>query len=68
MTEMNVDNLGSSVPNVSLVELTEEPEAILAVVRSFCKEKGIAESTFGRLAVNDGKFVRRTRFRQPNRT
>ena len=59
MTEMNVDILGSSVPNVSLVELTEEPEAILAVVRSFCKEKGIAESTFGRLAVNDGKFVRR---------
>ena len=44
---------------MSLVGLTEDPEAMLAVVRATCEEMGIAESTFGRLAVNDGKFVGR---------
>ena len=30
-------------------------------IESFCEEYGIAESTFGRMAVNDGKFVGRIR-------
>lgn len=33
----------------------------VAEIESFCEEYGIAESTFGRLAVNDGKFVGRLR-------
>jgi hypothetical protein len=30
-------------------------------IEEFCRNKGIAESTFGRRVVNDGKFVRRLR-------
>lgn len=37
-----------------------EPD-IIADIESFCSAVGMAESTFGRLAVNDGKFVRRLR-------
>jgi hypothetical protein len=42
-----------------LHNLTEEPEKIVKIIREFCGRYGIAESTFGRLAVNDGKFVGR---------
>lgn len=35
--------------------------ALLQVIDRFTGEAGIAESTFGRLAVNDGKFVPRLR-------
>ena len=34
---------------------------LLAQIEAFLPERGITESTFGRLAVNDGKFVRRLR-------
>lgn len=34
---------------------------LLNEIEEFCERRGIAESTFGRLAVNDGKFVNRTR-------
>lgn len=37
-----------------------EPD-IIADIESFCSAAGMAESTFGRLAVNDGKLVRRLR-------
>ena len=36
-------------------------ETLLKEIREFCKMTRIAESTFGRLAVNDGKFVLRLR-------
>ena len=35
--------------------------ALLAQISDFCRRHGVAESTFGRLAVNDGKFVARLR-------
>jgi len=34
---------------------------LLDSISSFCRDNGIAESTFGRRAVNDGKFVARLR-------
>lgn len=34
---------------------------LLVEIEAFLPERGITESTFGRLAVNDGKFVRRLR-------
>src|SRR5580765_8588374 len=34
---------------------------LLDSIASFCRDNGIAESTFGRRAVNDGKFVARLR-------
>ena len=37
-------------------------DALLAEIVSFCRRVGMAESTFGRRAVNDGKFVPRLRF------
>jgi SAM-dependent methyltransferase len=38
-----------------------ETEALLAEISSYCRETKVAETTFGRLAVNDGKFVSRLR-------
>lgn len=34
---------------------------IVAEIERFCSASGIAETTFGRLAVNDGKLVQRLR-------
>ena len=34
---------------------------LLAEITGYCRAWGLAESTFGRLAVNDGKFVARLR-------
>ncbi|HMB58302.1 MAG TPA: hypothetical protein VKN35_00190 [Xanthomonadales bacterium] len=34
---------------------------LLETISAFCRDASIAESTFGRLAVNDGKFVSRLR-------
>src|SRR5262249_1879252 len=36
-------------------------EALLHDIAEYCRSVGIAESTFGRLAVNDGKLVGRLR-------
>ena len=36
-------------------------EDFLSEVSDYCRQAGLAESTFGRLAVNDGKFVSRIR-------
>ena len=36
-------------------------DELLGVIRTFCHEHGMAETTFGRQAVNDGKFVGRVR-------
>jgi SAM-dependent methyltransferase len=37
-------------------------EKLLLEIANFCRRVGMAESTFGRRAVNDGKFVTRLRF------
>ncbi len=37
------------------------PEDVLRDILEFCRKAGMAESTFGRLAVNDGKLVPRLR-------
>lgn len=34
---------------------------LLSEVRTYCRQAGLAESTFGRLAVNDGKLIQRLR-------
>src|SRR5437870_5086381 len=36
-----------------------EAEALLAEIAAYCREAKLAETTFGRLAVNDGKLVGR---------
>ncbi len=36
-------------------------ESLLSEISSYCRGTGMAESTFGRLAVNDGKFAQRLR-------
>src|SRR4249919_3605356 len=41
--------------------LAEPAGALLDSIAQFCQRNGIAESTFGRRAVNDGKFVSRLR-------
>ena len=44
---------------LKLQNLTDKPQEIVKIVREFCEKYEIAESTFGRLSVNDGKFVGR---------
>lgn len=39
----------------------EGPSLLLDSIADFCRRSGMAESTFGRRAVNDGKFVARLR-------
>ena len=39
-----------------------ESETLLTEISGFCRRVGMAELTFGRLAVNDGKLVSRLRF------
>src|SRR5947199_333329 len=41
---------------------TVESEVLLREIAGYCRRVGMAESTFGRLAVNDGKLVSRLRF------
>ena len=36
-------------------------DAILQEISDFCRQSGLAESTFGRRAVNDGKLASRLR-------
>lgn len=36
-------------------------DTLLREITAYCREAGIAETTFGRLAVGDGKFVGRLR-------
>ena len=39
----------------------DDQDRLIQEIESYCKVAGIAESTFGRQAVNDGKFVGRLR-------
>jgi len=41
--------------------IAEQGSSLLDSIADFCRRNGIAESTFGRRAVNDGKFVARLR-------
>ena len=41
--------------------VTQRGGALLDSIADFCRRNGMAESTFGRRAVNDGKFVARLR-------
>ncbi|CAN0370320.1 unnamed protein product, partial [Phaeothamnion confervicola] len=41
--------------------LKQRGAGLLDAIGQFCRTKTMAESTFGRLAVNDGKFVSRLR-------
>src|SRR5512134_2424965 len=41
--------------------MTNAAVGLLDSISEFCRRAGMAESTFGRLAVNDGKFVSRLR-------
>src|SRR5580698_6573462 len=41
---------------------TMRADVILEEISAYCRREGMAESTFGRRAVNDGKFVNRLRF------
>jgi SAM-dependent methyltransferase len=45
----------------AVLDTTREAAALLARIGEFCRAHSLAESTFGRLAVNDGKFVARLR-------
>src|SRR5689334_11885332 len=39
-----------------------DSETLLQEISEYCRRVGMAESTFGRLAVNDGKFVSRLKY------
>ncbi|MGE0502090.1 MAG: hypothetical protein AB7I79_15110 [Rhizobiaceae bacterium] len=39
-----------------------DSEMLLQAIRDYCRASGVAESTFGRLTVNDGKLVSRLRY------
>src|SRR6185436_3998044 len=40
---------------------TVDANELLQQITDYCRSAGLAESTFGKLAVNDGKFVNRLR-------
>src|SRR5204863_9823502 len=42
-------------------QVMEASGTLLGSISDFCRRTGMAESTFGRCAVNDGKFVARLR-------
>jgi hypothetical protein len=46
---------------VETVQTATPAGTLLGSISSFCQQTGMAESTFGRRAVNDGKFVSRLR-------
>ena len=49
-------------PPFAKVRHRADNEKLLQEISTFCRRVGMAESTFGRRAVNDGKFVTRLRF------
>src|SRR6478736_5977415 len=49
-------------PRGGVMEAAVAPSGtLLGSISDFCRRTGMAESTFGRRAVNDGKFVARLR-------
>jgi hypothetical protein len=51
-----------SNPLVNARQRNATNERLLAEITAYCQRTGMAESTFGRRAVNDGKLVTRLRF------
>lgn len=51
-----------AVSTALLLRRGTQNDALLHEISTFCRAAGMAESTFGRRAVNDGKFVPRLRF------
>jgi hypothetical protein len=54
--------MGSAHRAISGGNRAVDSEALLNEISGYCRRVGMAESTFGRLAVNDGKLVSRLRF------
>src|SRR4029078_9253622 len=48
-------------PSRAAEETQAKKEQILQEISEFCRSRGLAESTFGRRAVNDGKLASRLR-------
>ncbi len=54
------DRSGPNPKRASIAPINDSTTLLSAIV-AFCREHALAESTFGRLAVNDSKFVARLR-------
>src|ERR1044072_5731272 len=54
-------SLGSRLRHERASEECAMNDAILQEISDFCRQSGLAESTFGRRAVNDGKLASRLR-------
>ena len=59
-TGVTPDSLGT--PPVNGRQRNATNERLLVEITAYCQRTGMAESTFGRRAVNDGKLVTRLRF------
>src|SRR6476661_505549 len=62
--ESQGSNGGSTAPqngHAQPAKVAPTAEQILGEIRDYCRETQTAESTFGRLVVNDGKLVSRLR-------
>src|SRR3954462_14438846 len=55
------ENQGHGQRNGQAGQPSATAEQILGEIRDYCRETRTAESTFGRLVVNDGKLVSRLR-------
>jgi hypothetical protein len=45
--------------NLNLVRFPGNAQQLLQEISDYCRQAGLAESTFGRRAVNDGKLTAR---------
>src|SRR5215472_1588734 len=52
---------GARISIGGCADVTMDSETLLREISEFCRRADLAESTFGRLAINDGKLVRRLR-------
>ena len=60
-TEESQGSMGQQNGHAPPAKPPATAEQILGEIREFCRETQTAESTFGRLVVNDGKLVSRLR-------
>src|SRR5215510_3798492 len=60
-TEESQGSIGQQNGHAPPAKAPPTAEQILGEIRDFCRETQTAESTFGRLVVNDGKLVSRLR-------
>jgi hypothetical protein len=59
--ESNQGSTGQQNGHVPPAKSAPTAEQILGEIRDYCRQTRTAESTFGRLVVNDGKLVSRLR-------